>query len=402
MSTSESLQHILTQEISSLEECYRAFRSWLLDQAFPIWGTIGCDGDKDSPARFGAQEYLTLQGLPAHPPFKRLRVQARQLYSFVQASFLGWEEGRVRADGIYHFMQNAALPGGGWAKTLTPTGEILDKTADLYDIAFVIFSFSWYGRLTKKAEPIEKAQETIRWLYKTMQGQNGGFENTFPVGKESRQQNPHMHLLEAALALYEVTKNPVDLFFAEDLIDLFKMYLFNKKNHTLGEFFEKNWQPCRQQGHLVEPGHHYEWIWLLSEYSRLTRYSMLPYIERLYTFNSKFAIHPETGLIYDSVDNVGHVKKASSRLWVQTEALRAETAVYAFSSFPRDKVQHHIIQLVKALLFRYFHPQYCPAGMWADQLDEHHNPVGDKIPASSFYHIIAGYCELHKLMKDFF
>ncbi|WP_203413648.1 hypothetical protein [Entomobacter blattae] len=56
---------------------------------------------------------------------------------------------------------------------------------------------------------------------------------------------------------------------------------------------------------------------------------------------------------------------------------------------------------MKALLFRYFHPQYCPAGMWADQLDEHHNSVGDKIPASSFYHSITGYCELHKLMKSF-
>ena len=62
-------------------------RSWLIDTALPLWGDVGVD--RDGP---GFVEQLTLQGRPADVSFKRVRVQARQIYCFCAS-------GRTRLDG---------------------------------------------------------------------------------------------------------------------------------------------------------------------------------------------------------------------------------------------------------------------------------------------------------------
>lgn len=376
----------------SIAHYYHQFSTWLFEKALPYWGTIGCDGTKSNPYQFGTHEQLTLAGKPDLPGYKRMRVQARQLYSFSQAALLGWTKAYQIAENIYRFMQNGQQGEGWWAKTLTREGRILDKTSDLYDLAFIIFAFAWYGKLTGQTKPIHQARQTLQWITRFMAYPKGGFKNDLPLTLGYRQQNPHMHLLEATLALFEVTQAEQDLQIAHQLIALFKNHFFDQQAGVLGEYYSQNWiiAPC-QAREVIEPGHQYEWVWLLKEYSRLTGIHYSEEINRLFLFNRYHAIDQQTGLVADKVRRDGTLTHKSSRLWVQTEALRA-TCLQS-----DEKSYHHLSQILYNLLYRYF--TNCPAGTWQDQLDNHYNYDNKKIPTSSFYHIISGYVQLHKIIK---
>ena len=43
------------------------------------------------------------------------------------------------------------------------------------------------------------------------------------------------------------------------------------RDGALGEYFEEDWTPLRGPvGSVVEPGHQFEWAWVLGEYARLS------------------------------------------------------------------------------------------------------------------------------------
>ncbi|MDI2112784.1 AGE family epimerase/isomerase [Commensalibacter nepenthis] len=371
---------------------YDLFTRWLFDSALPYWGTIGGDGSEQKPFQWGAHEQLKMDGSPDLPGYKRLRVQARQLYSFTQGALLGWTQANLITEQIYHFMQNAQLGEGQWAKSLTREGQILNASSDLYDLAFIIFSLAWYARLSNNRKPIQQARQTIQWIERFMAYPQGGYKNIVPLIPDYRQQNPHMHLLEAVLALYEVTGAEQDLGMAHKLIHLFKTKLFNHNAGVLEEYFVENWisapYPSKTE---VEPGHQYEWVWLLSEYERLTGISHRTEIKRMYEFNENYAVDQVTGLVADKVQKDGTMVNKSARLWVQTEAIRATSLMHD------EKSYQHLGKIIDNLLRRYFNN--CPTGTWQDQLTHCYTYNNSKIPTSSFYHIISGYMQLHHTLK---
>nr|WP_220790047.1 AGE family epimerase/isomerase [Gluconacetobacter tumulisoli] len=377
-----------------VRRAHAAFGSWLFDRALPVWGTTGCDGDAHDPARLGAREHLNPDGTAADPGFKRMRVQARQLYAFTRAALYGWPGGAARAEGIYRFMRHGLRDDGGWVRRLATDGAVLDPTADLYDLAFIIFALSWYGRLDTSGAPVRLARQTVAWLRRAMATPNGGFLDTLPRTGGPRQQNPHMHLLEAALALFETTGDESDATLAHDLVALFRTRLFDARTGTLGEAFTDDWQPMPGEvGRLVEPGHQYEWVWLLREYGRLTGRTLPDHACSLFGFGHRHGVDPHTGLVRDVLRRDGAIVRGSARLWAQTEGLRAEIAMHR-----PESGGERIVRIVDNLLDRYFAD--CPPGMWNDHPDDMLRPMGDRIPASSFYHIVAGYAELDRMVRD--
>ncbi|OUI89573.1 mannose-6-phosphate isomerase [Acetobacter sp. DmW_043] len=387
------MQHISEKKTEPLLIMHQRFTNWLFDEALPFWATAGCDGTPENPALYGAQESLTLEGVSAQAPFKRVRVQARQLFVFSWAALQGQAEGRSRADGIFAFLCNAHNEQGKWGRSLTPEGQLLDPTADLYDLAFVIFALAWYERLDQSGKALALARQALRWISENMSTPQGGFFNTLPAGDEPRQQNPHMHLFEAILALYETTGEIADLTQAHALYALFSQFLQDETTGTLGEYFTSDWAPAPgHEGNWLEPGHHFEWVWLLSEYERLTGVITKTRADRLYQFAKRYGPDPATGLVCDALGRDGSVLKASSRLWVQGETLRAVLTVD-----PQD-TDGLAARIVTNLLERYFTD--CPAGTWHDQLNEAAYPVSKAIPASSLYHIITAYDVLNKVRSE--
>ena len=369
---------------------HAAFRGWMFGQALPFWAGAG----KDGPG-LGVHEALRLDGTPAGLPFKRMRVQARQLYVFSHAALLGWAPGGAMADDIYGFMtRHGARADGAWARRLHPDGTVLDGTADLYDLAFVLFALAWYARLAGSEAPLAQARRTLDWIAHHMPHPPAGYHNAVPWEDGPRQQNPHMHLLEAVLALYETSGDSYYADHARSLVALFRRHLFDPATGTLGEFFAPDWTPAPgDAGTHVEPGHHLEWAWLLDQHERLTDDEAGAEIGRLYDFALCHGVDPATGLVWDAVGRDGALRLRNFRLWPQTEALKAYAAM---ARRGRVDTLARVAPTVRAIGTRFL--QGCVPGAWTDQLDAAGAPASRGIPTSSFYHVFMAYAELDGLV----
>ncbi len=362
-----------------------AFRTWMFGHALPFWGGPGMD-----QATGAAQEAMRLDGTPAGLPWTRMRVQARQLYAFSHAALLGWQPGAALAGGIYRFItRHGERDGGGWARRLAPDGTVLDPAADLYDQAFVLFALAWHARLTGEAEPLARARRTLDWIVAHMAHPPAGLRNVLPHEAGPRQQNPHMHLLEATLALLETTG---DGFYAEQahgLASLFHRHLFDPATGTLGEFFTDEWAPAPGEvGSHVEPGHHYEWVWLLDQYERLTSTDATASVGRLYDFARRHGTDSVSALVWDVAGRDGAARLRTTRLWPQTEALKAHIVMARRNSGGADLIAPVVRNIGTRFLTGY------PEGTWIDQLDAAGKAASKGVPTSSFYHLFMAFAEL--------
>jgi mannose/cellobiose epimerase-like protein (N-acyl-D-glucosamine 2-epimerase family) len=382
---------------SEAEAAAGAFRAWIFDSALPLWSTVG----RDRPG-FGFVEHLTLSAEPAKVAYKRVRVQARQIYVFSHAHLLGWPGAReVAEDGYDFLLRHAWRADGGWVRSLEQDGRVLDPTVDLYDLAFVLLALAWYGRATGLAEPIDRARRTLDWMERVMASPWGGFYNALPMRAEPRQQNPHMHLLEALLALSATTEDDIFLKRAERLVDLFRRRLFDPKSSTLGEFFADDWSWADgAAGTRVEPGHHYEWVWLLSEYERQSRSCVEPEKSALYRFANRFGRRVGTQLVVDELDRTGFVRDASVRIWPQAEAIKAHLVMAEQQAVVGRPVSAGtlIARLLNDLFERFLARD--PPGTWNEHFTPNDELKGERIPSSSLYHIFMAFAELDRVVGN--
>src|ERR1700683_3813740 len=108
---------------------------WLRADAYPLWATQGYD-----PIYGGFQESLTSAGPTADLP-RRLRVQARQIYSFARAAAFGWNQAdaaRLVTRGLEYLLGHYRRSDGLFRTLVAPDGSPLDERAVLYDQAFVL------------------------------------------------------------------------------------------------------------------------------------------------------------------------------------------------------------------------------------------------------------------------
>ena len=175
---------------------YSEIRDWMFNQALPLWGGPGFDAEKGV-----FREALSLDGQVIPNAYLRTRVLCRQIYVYSHAAVLGWEEGNALAARAADYLHENAWGGAdkGYARLLSAEGEALDPTPDLYDLAFVMFAFSWRYRAGRDPKDLARVHEVLDFIEKKMREQGGaGFWHEWPPHSH-RQQNPHMHMLEAAL-----------------------------------------------------------------------------------------------------------------------------------------------------------------------------------------------------------
>jgi mannose/cellobiose epimerase-like protein (N-acyl-D-glucosamine 2-epimerase family) len=367
---------------------FDAVRRWTFDVALPFWADVGLDGE------LGFVEQLDLQGRPADVPFKRMRVQARQVYVYSHAAALGWKDGLKAAENGYRFMlEHGRLPEGGWARTLGREGGVLDPALDLYDQAFVIFAFAWFHRATGEPEAARLIAQTLDAIERRLGREDGrGFLVALPDPGEELQ-NPHMHLLEAMLAAYEAGGQGRYAEAASRLVRLFADRMFDPATGTLGEYFGPDWAPAPgERGRIVEPGHQFEWSWLLRHHGRLTGQRHDDQALRMFAFGEAHGIDAGTGLAVDELTSDGALLKGSSRLWPQTELLKARLAR---AEFDQAVDAAGIAAAANNLLDRYIAPG--PNGAWRDQIGPDGRFLCERVPASSFYHVFLAFSELLRL-----
>ena len=356
---------------SDLKAGLAELRAWLVQAALPLWLAHGIDHQ-----RGGYFEALDLQTHRCAAPFRRLRVVARQIVVFSQAHALGVPGADQAARLGLHFLDtHAAHEDGGYAWRFDLSHRVIDPTRDLYDHAFVLLALASAAKLAGVEEMRARALALIAWLDARFTHPAGGYLESLPPALP-RRQNPHMHLLEALLAAGKAFGNEIFLERAQSLVTLLTARLFDAQTGALPEYFDDTLWPVRDGGaFLVEPGHHCEWVWLLNQATALHILVQPDIPDRLMAFVDRYAINSETGGLFDELGSDGTVRAAASRLWPQTERLRAE--------FLRaDATDARKLQAVRALA-----AHLRPDGLWHERRLADGSFADTPAPASSLYHL---------------
>lgn len=365
---------------------FAAARSWMFDAALPFWAAHGVDR-----VNGGFHEELTPAGVPTACDFKRVRVICRQIYVFAHASLLGWTPGAALSEwGYKYLVTQAHLREGGWARKLSRYGAVIDPTIDLYELAFVIFAMAWRYRVSADPEVRAHALDTLDFIRTRMRAPNGGFWHTLPL-TGFREQNPHMHLAEACLVGFEATGEEVFLDTAREIVQLFATRFFDPR--TLGERFDQTW--TRVGGGGVEPGHHFEWTWILAHYQRLTGEPVASIAARSAEFAERHGVDPATRAVYDLLNEDGTPLQRSSRVWPNTERIKAALALFELDGRdPRGAVASSA-----GLIFGRYFADNRP-GLWTDQFDGDGKPLTTAVPASCVYHLFLAFSEMLRLETE--
>ncbi len=340
---------------------------------------------------------------PAHRPVpigtKRLMVQCRQLYVLSHAALLGERSGQGAAERGYAFLRRSYRDRehGGWYFRATESGEPAERDKDLYSHAFVLFALAYLHRAFGAPDAIASAAETMDVLRARMAAPGGGFwdraDAAWTPDASLRRQNPHMHLLEAMLALYEATGETRWLDEADALVRLFLERFFDAPTGTLGEYFTAAWEPDPARGHIVEPGHHYEWLWLLHRYRTLSGSSLGDAAgEALFRMAEEHGADPEHGGIHDQIDRSGAALLTTRRIWPVTEAIKAHVArIEAGAAVTADQPD----RLVAHLFASFLRPE---AGGWVETMTREGAPLQTNLPGSTPYHLFLAAAEVARVL----
>ncbi len=357
--------------------------NWLSTRAMPFWLAHGVDRRHG-----GYVERFSLSGAPEDPGFKRCRVNARQLYVFSHASLMGFGEAAERAAaGHRFFVDKFHLGGGRWARRVSVSGEVVDAKQDLYDLAFVMFGLGWWAKASGDASAVRLARETLETARRDLRHPSGeGYLHEAGAGAPY-QQNPHMHLMEAMLVLAELSGEAI---FLEEAHALYRLARdrFVAGSGTLAEFFGDQW--ARPATVRIEPGHHYEWTWLLKRYRDAGGPKEAEELaQTLFGFANRSGVDSANGLIWDAVDATGAIVESDHRIWAQLEAIKACIAMNEIDG--RDW-ETPAARLVEALLAHYLDPAH--PGLWIDHLTKDLNPRAEFAPTSTFYHVCLSFSEV--------
>jgi mannose/cellobiose epimerase-like protein (N-acyl-D-glucosamine 2-epimerase family) len=371
-----------------IQELQSQFCDWLCDAAYPLWSTRGVD-----PAG-GFHERLGQDGKPLVEP-RRSRVNPRQAYCFALAPSLGWRgdvAGLVK-HGLDYWLAKYQRSDGLFRTLIAADGAVIDDRALLYDQAFGLLAFNVAALVTDRAERERQALELHALVMKHMKRAAAGFESGVPASLPL-QANPHMHLFEAALAGCEVcSESSLWKPLADELAELALTRFIDAQSGALREFFDGQWNPAEgMQGRIVEPGHQFEWAWLLLRWGGVKHARAKAAALKLMDIGEGHGVRH--GLAVNSLLDDFSVHDAGARLWPQTERLKAA----ALAARLTGEARYYTMTVVAAEgLLRYLDSPI--PGLWYDRIDAAGRLIDEPAPASSFYHLVAAVAEISALAR---
>jgi mannose/cellobiose epimerase-like protein (N-acyl-D-glucosamine 2-epimerase family) len=363
-------------------------KSLMIEHSLPLWSGEGWD-----PVAGGFIEKLDIEGRADRAAPRRVRVQARQIYSFAKAAQMGWyPEGReIAIKGLDYLLAKAKSPDGrpGFIHLLGRDGSTLNATRDTYDHAFVLLALSTVYQLSKDAQVRDEIESLLAFIDSDLRSPHGGFLEGIPATMP-RRQNPQMHMFEALIATFDATGDSVFQNRAGELYALFVANLYDPQRGVLGEYFEEDWSKIEPVS--VEPGHQAEWVWLLRGFERITGCPTARHRSQLLASALRYR-DDVTGCLFDEGDAGGNVRKFTRRCWPQTEIAKAWIAQAEIGEQgAADEAREALARLYRHYLR---HPVL---GGWYDQFDRDGRSLVDFIPASSFYHVLCAIAEADRVL----
>jgi mannose-6-phosphate isomerase len=207
-----------------------------------------------------------------------------------------------------------------------------------------------------------------------------------------------MHLLEAALAWIDATEQtpPAQapwVKLAEEIVAL-ALSRFRDARGAVREFFDESWAPMPgDSGRIIEPGHQFEWAWLLMQWAASRhvttsqRQACRSAAKSLMETAERFGVDPRRGVAFNELWDDMTPKDPSAKLWPQTERVKAWCAVLQGCT-TREEGDCACRSLIEAIagLQRYLEIE--PAGLWHETLLADGTFTREPAKASSFYHIV--------------
>ena len=361
----------MAPDFSSLATAAAWFEAWLVEAALPLWSAAGLDASRGS-----FQEALTPAGEPWPAP-RRSRVQSRQVWVYATAAAIGLGEayGAI-AERAWRFHRARYLGADGlFARSADAAGEIVDPTAALYEQAFALLAMSALEALARGGFADEAA--ALLDALEPSRHPAGGWRE---AGDRPFQANAHMHLLEAALA-WEAVAAPAArgrwTGLADEVAELALTRFVDGRRGVLREFFDADWRALDDRaGGLIEPGHQFEWAWLLDRWGRARgRADALDVARRLHAAGLA-GVDPGLGVAVNALWSDLSVRDPATRLWAQTEHLKA-ALVFG------DEAQ--ALSAAGGLALYLDTPR---RGTWRDKLSAERRFVEEPAPGTSFYHLM--------------
>jgi mannose-1-phosphate guanylyltransferase / mannose-6-phosphate isomerase len=364
----------------SLAQLIDTYTAWLSHNALPLWWALGADH-----VHGGFHEELSFDGRAADAP-RRARVVARQAHTYATAGAMGWSgPWRAAAEHAWAaFESRFRRPDGLFRTVVASNGCAIDDTAYLYDQDFAALALASLHKQTPADGRYATAAADLLAALRSELSHARGFRE---AGEHPYQANAHMHLLEASLAWVEAGGGEPWRTLAAEIVDLALERFIDAEGGFLREFFDADWRPAPgPNGRLVEPGHQFEWAWLLDRWAELSGDERAALAARRLALAGAKGLDPARDVVIDALDDSLSPWRTSARLWPQTERLKT-SARFALRDPPSERARWLADAHSAARgLWRYLDVE--PRGLWRDKQDAGGAFRSEPAPASSLYHLI--------------
>ena len=343
----------------------------------PLWQGPGWNAELALP-----YEALSAAHQPLAPQRYRAMACARQLYVF--ASLIGdpaFPGAAERAAALFRSLQQHFHDAehGGWFYSIDPHGAPQDQRKDLYTHAFIIFACAHYW--SKVREPLVESvlNAALQVVAERFSDGEGLYEASLdrdwsPLGSGPLQ-NPLMHLAEGFLATLSVRDDAPTrralLALAEGM-----QTRFIAPEH--GVMLEK---PRGAADNWFEPGHQFEWYFLLHSSTLLRTTALHGSLDRAFSYAEQVGVDAQTGAVCGMLGSDGQLRDGTQRIWAQAEYVRALTL--------RKNCLERLPRQLQALQQHFLHH-----GGWYECLDPQGHVSRADMPSTTPYHLATCYSGL--------
>lgn len=359
---------------SELTTLFAAVQQHLREVIVPLWQGPGWNAELALP-----YEALDAEHRPLPPQRYRAMACARQLYLF--SSLIGEPAvptAQDRAGALFRSLQRHFHDAehGGWFYSIDAHGAPLDKRKDLYTHAFIIFACAHYW--AKVREPrvesaLNAALEVVAERFATDDGlYEASLDRNWSSLESGPLQNPLMHLAEAFLVTLAVRQDTAVQTALGTLCDAMQRRFIDRQHGVMME------KPLGAVDNWFEPGHQFEWFFLLESSPLLKGTPLNASLERAFVYAEQVGVNPQTGTVSGMLDIDGNVRDGTQRIWAQAEYLRALTL--------RPGSQALLDRQLNALQQRFLH-----TGGWYECLDAAGTVSRRDMPSTTPYHLATCY-----------
>ena len=343
----------------------------------PLWQGPGWNAELALP-----YEALSPAHQPLPPQRYRAMACARQLYVF--ASLIddpAFPAAAERAAALFRSLQSHFHDAehGGWFYSIDPHGAPLDQRKDLYTHAFIIFACAHYW--AKVREPLVESvlNAALQVVLEQFSTGNGLYEASLDQDWSSLGsgplQNPLMHLAEAFLATLSVREDPTVQSALLALTDGMQQHFIEPVHNVMLE------KPRGSVDNWFEPGHQFEWLFLLASSPLLRGTALHGSLDRAFGFAEQVGVDPQSGAVCGMLAPDGTLRDGTQRIWAQAEYLRALT----LRPEGAERVQRQLLALQQRFLY---------TGGWYECRDGQGNVSREDMPSTTPYHLATCYSGL--------